>query len=129
MRLCVKTSFLTHTHTISHTASQTTSQTAITLMPALLLQESRAKFSKNVSRVLKAVDWPEGRKPNRPHSHHHHHHHQDGSATPHQSQGMMHTHTYTHIKIAATPHQSQGMGHTLTTTTKMAPPHLISHKV
>jgi len=90
VRLCVKMSFLTHTtsHTISQTASQTTSQTAITLMTALSLQESRAKFSKNVSRVLKAVDWPEGRKPNRPHSHHHHHH-QDGSATPHQSQGMM----------------------------------------
>jgi len=70
---------------------------------APLLQESRAKFSKNVSRVLKAVDWPEGRKPNRPHSRHHHH--QDGSATPRQSTGM----TFPYIQVSAMPHQSQDL--------------------
>ncbi len=98
----MKMSFLTHNLTDSLT-DNLTPQTAITLMTALFLQESRAKFSKNVSRVLKAVDWPEGRKPNRPHSHHHHH--QDASATPHQSQGM----TLPYIKIAAKPRQSQGL--------------------
>ena len=55
-----------------------------------MLQESAAKLNKNMTRVLKAVDWPERRKVKRPHSHHHHDLHQDHQHDEDPSSSSLH---------------------------------------
>ena len=62
---------------------------SISSVVCVFLQESTARFNRNVNRVLKAVDWPDAKKVKRPHSHrqHHEHHHEDmpPSSSSHQA--------------------------------------------
>lgn len=71
----------------------------------LFLQESNARFNRNVNRVLKAVDWPDAKKVKRPHSHrqHHEHQHEDlpQSSSSHQAGPSSSPHPETGVSLAA----------------------------